>query len=156
MMIFSGKRVDGLLALACAEEGSSLVELALLLPVLLLFLVVAVDFGRAYSASMVVNSSASAGALYGVQNPGDVAGMVLAAKLDVNSVLALTPTASFGCECADGSGAVASCLKAPTCSSNIVNYVEVDISTSYTPLLPYPGFPTSIPVNASARMRVAQ
>ena len=138
------------------ELGSSLVESALLLPVLLLLLVAAVDFGRAYSASIIVNSAAENGALYGVQNPGDIAGMVLAAKLDGNTPLTLVPVATFGCECADGTSAVAFCTQEPTCTGNVVNYVEVDTSAVYIPLMPYPGVPLSMVINGKARMRVAQ
>ena len=53
------------------EEGSSLVEVALVLPMMLLLLVGSVDFGRGYYAAMEVSSAANAGACYGVQEPTD-------------------------------------------------------------------------------------
>lgn len=138
------------------ENGASLVETALLTPVLLLLLVAAVDFGRAYFATIAVNSAAEAGALYGVLNPGDAAGMILAAKLDGTSVSTLVPVATYGCECADGSSASSLCVKTPTCTSNVVNYVEVDTSAVYTPLMKYPGIPKSIALASKARLRVAK
>src|ERR1700712_5471655 len=52
-----------------AEQGSSLVELAILLPMLMFLLVGAADFGKAYYLTIEVASAAEAGALYGVQNP---------------------------------------------------------------------------------------
>jgi hypothetical protein len=139
-----------------SESGSSLVETALVTPVLVLLLVAAVDFGNAYYARIAVSSAAEAGALYGVQNPGDLAGMILASKLDGADVLTLVPTASFGCECADGSGSSALCVATPTCAGNVVNYVEVDTTAIYTPIMPYPGVPAVITLNGKARMRVAQ
>lgn len=138
------------------EQGSSLLETALVTPVLILLLVAAVDFGNAYYARIAVSSAAEAGVLYGVQNPSDVAGMVLAAKLDGVNLLTLVPTATFGCECADGSGASTLCLVTPACGSNVVNYVEVDTTAVYTPMMPYPGVPSTIIINGKARMRVAQ
>lgn len=138
------------------EDGSSLIETALVLPLLILILVVAVDFGRAYWMMIAVNSAAEAGAVYGVQNPGDAAGMVLAATADAVESNALVPVASYGCECSDGSGVTPLCTAAPTCSSNVVNYVEVDTTAVYVSLLAFPGVPNSITMNGKARLRVAQ
>ncbi|MBE7159246.1 MAG: pilus assembly protein, partial [Rhodospirillales bacterium] len=59
-----------------------MVELALLLPLLLLLLVGAVDLGRAFYVAIEVSSAASAGAVYGTQNPTDTAGMQNAAALN--------------------------------------------------------------------------
>jgi hypothetical protein len=138
------------------EQGSSLVETALVTPVLVLLLVAAVDLGNAYYARIAVSSAAEAGALYGVQNPGDAAGMLLAAKLDGVNLLTLVPTVSFGCECSDGSGASPLCVTSPACASNVVNYVEVDTVATYIPIMPYPGIPSVFTMTGKARMRVAQ
>lgn len=45
-------------------RGQSLIEFALVLPIMLLMLVIAVDFGRAYTAYMTVSSAAREGATY--------------------------------------------------------------------------------------------
>jgi Flp pilus assembly protein TadG len=137
------------------DDGSSLIETACLLPLLLLLLVGAVDFGRAYFAAVEVSSAAEAGALYGVQFPADTTGMIAAAKLDAADLAGLTPTATYGCECSDGSSITSLCGTAPTCAFNVVNYVEVDTTATYTPLIKYPGFSKSLTLNSKAKMRSA-
>jgi len=140
------------------EEAVSLIETALLLPVLLLMMVGAVDFGRAYYAAIEVQSAAEAGALYGVQYPSDTTGMVSAAKADATNVTGLTPVASFGCECFDGTSAISSCTTEPsTCgTNNFINYAEVDTTATYTTLLKYPGIASTITLTGKARMRSAE
>lgn len=138
------------------EDGSSLLETAIVVPVMLLLLVAAIDFGGAYYTSITVNSAADAGALYGLQNPSDIAGMILAAKLDGVDSLTLVPTATYGCECSDGSGASVLCVKTPVCTTNVVNYVEVDTTATYTPKMVYPGVAKTVILNSKARVRVAQ
>lgn len=137
-------------------DGSSLIETALLLPVLLLLLVGAFDFGRAYYAALEVASAAEAGALYGVQYPSDAAGMIAAAKADATDITNFSSTAIYGCQCSDGSGTSAACGTRPTCSLNVVNYVEVDTTATYTPLLKYPGIPSTLALKGKARMRSSQ
>jgi Flp pilus assembly protein TadG len=135
------------------EDGSSIVETALLMPFLLLLLTGAIDLGRAYFMAIEVSSAAEAGALYGTQNSSDTAGMVTAATLDAPEVSNLASVATYGCECSDGSSVSASCISLPLCTYNVVNFVEVDTSATYTSILPYPGIPTTIALTAKARMR---
>ena len=137
------------------DEGSSLIETAVLMPVMLLMLVAGVDFGRAYYMGIEVSAAAQAGANYGAANATDIAGMVAAAKLEVPDSTGLKPVATYGCECSDGSSQVAACGTAPTCAYNVVNYVQVTTTLAYKPLLPYPGIPTSITLSSQARMRAA-
>lgn len=135
------------------DEGSSVIELALLLPFLLLLLVAAVDFGRGYYASIEVSSAAEAGALYGTLNTTNTAGMQAAAKLDAKDITSLTAVATYGCECSDGTSIVVSCTTQPTCTANPVNYVQVTTSATYTPILRFPGISASYPLKGLARMR---
>jgi len=148
--------------LAKHQDGNSLIETALVLPVLLLLLAAAVDIGRAFRAAIIVNAAARTGAAYGIHYPTDTAGMALAAKTDAfntSSFLPVTvPTPNYGCECSDGSSASDHCVSEPSCSSsmNSVYYVEVDTVATYTPLLPWPGIPASIPLSAKVRLRAAR
>lgn len=135
------------------DDGSGILETAILLPVLILMLIGAVDFGRAFYLAIEVGSAAHAGALYGSQYPTDTAGMKTAATLDAADVSGLTPTATYGCECADGSGAVASCTTAPSCTYNVVYYVQVNTTATYTSILNYPGIPASWTFSGMSRMR---
>jgi Flp pilus assembly protein TadG len=137
------------------DEGSGLAELALVLPVFLLMFAAAVDFGRAYCLAVDLSGAAEAGALYGVQNPTDVAGMVTASQNDAPDLSGLSATASYGCECPDGSSAVASCSAPPTCTGSYVNYVQVTTTAAYTPIITFTGMPAAGSFQSMARMRVS-
>lgn len=139
-----------------SECGSSLVELALMLPFLVLLLLGIVDFGRAYYLSVEVNNAAHTGALYGTQNSTDTTGMQNAATGDAPDVSGIAATATYGCECSDGSNPVANCTSPPTCAVNVVNYVQVTTSATYKPLFPWPGIPSSLTLQGSARLRAGQ
>ena len=56
--------------LRSSERGQSVVELALILPVLLLLLASAIDLGRLYYSQITVNDAAREGALEAAHNPG--------------------------------------------------------------------------------------
>jgi len=138
-----------------SDEGSQLVELALVVPLLLLIFTGAVDYGRAYFVSMEVSSAAEAGALYGLQNPTDTAGMKTAAALDSPDLPGLTSTASYGTECSDGTSPTPNPGTPPTCAVNVVRYVEVDTTATYKPIIPYPGMPSQFTLTGKTRMRLA-
>jgi Flp pilus assembly protein TadG len=135
------------------HDGSSILETALVMPVMLLMVMSTVDFGHAFCVAIEVASAAHAGAVYGIQNPTDTAGMEAASKLDAPDVSTLTPVATYGCECSDGSAAVASCTAPPACTYNYVSYVSVTTTATYTPLIQYPGIPHSLTLTSTARMR---
>lgn len=140
-----------------AEQGASLVELALVLPLLMLLLIGAVDFGRAFYLAMEISGAAQAGAEYGTQNPTDTTGIAAAAQVDAPDVpfLAVT-TPTYGCECSDGTGFSSNCTNTPSCpSSNVVYRVTVRVSATYTPWFPWPKVPSSISLSSSATMRSA-
>lgn len=136
-----------------SEQGSSLVEVALVLPMLLLVLVGMVDFGRGYYLGNEVAGAARAGAVYGSQNPTDTAGMKTAVTEDAPDVPGITASASYGCECSDGTSASASCSTVPTCSTNVVYYVKVTASATYTTMVPWTGLPSSIALSRTVEMR---
>lgn len=147
--------------LLCDERGASLVELALLLPVFLVLLFAAIDFGRAFYLANEIAGAARAGAIYGSRNPTDTIGMQTVAlddASDVPNVSAGTPT--YVCECADGSNLISgsACSTAPpTCSGglNWVYKVNVTVTGTYAPLLPWPGIPSLMDFSSSASMRSA-
>lgn len=138
-----------------AERGSQLIELALVLPVLMLIFAGAVDFGRAWFLYMEVASAAEAGALYGLTNTTDITGMQSAALLDAPDLPGLSSTATYGSECSDGTSAVALNGTPPTCGTSVVQYVEVDTTATYQPLLPYPGFQNTFTLTGKSRMRAS-
>jgi Flp pilus assembly protein TadG len=126
--------------LALTENGSSLVELALILPVLFSLLLGVADLADAYYEMNEVTAAAHAAAIFGSQNVTDTSDMQTVAQSAAPDVPGIAATASYGCECADGSGASASCATSPSCSSglNSVYYVVVTAHATYTPLVPLP------------------
>lgn len=57
------------------EEGQSIVEFALLLPILLIILLGLLDLGRVWHALVTVNDCAGEGALYAAMRPNDLDGI---------------------------------------------------------------------------------
>ena len=112
-------------------EGASFVELAFVLPLFLLMLIPLVDLGRGFYAAIEVASAAHAGAMYGLENPSDTSGMILAAKAGSSNLSNVDATALSGCECSDGSSPVDSCSSIPTCTYNYVTYVNVTVTSPY-------------------------
>jgi Flp pilus assembly protein TadG len=138
-----------------SEAGSSLVEVAILLPMLLLVLAGAADFGRAYYLAIEVEGAAHAGAVYGAQNVTDTTGMQNAAKLNSPDVSGLIATGSWGCECSDGTASSASCSITPTCSVNVVYFAKVTTTATYHPIVPWKGISSSMTITGSNTMRSA-
>jgi Flp pilus assembly protein TadG len=140
-----------------SETGSGLVEVAVMLPVLLLLMIGTLDVGRGYYYAIEINDAAEAGALYGSQNPSDTAGMVAAATLNAPDISGgITTSAAYGCECSNGTGLVAGCAVPPgACSTSYVQYVQVNTSWTYRPLFPYPGIPSSYALAGQAILRAS-
>ncbi len=61
------------------EKGQSLVEFALLLPLLILLMMGLLDFGRAYYVTVTLNDAAMEGAIYAGFRPNDEHGIKLRA-----------------------------------------------------------------------------
>lgn len=137
------------------EAGQSLVETALFLPVLIVAMLVTADLGRVCYAAIEVADAARAGVQYGAQSvvtAADPSGMQTAAKNDAADLSSLSVTAGSFCACVDGSQV--NCITG-TCSSGAPGtFVQVTTSTTFTPLVDYPGLPSSIPLSDTAVMRV--
>jgi Flp pilus assembly protein TadG len=124
--------------LAGSERGSSLVETALFMPVLLTLMLGVTDFGRAYYQANELEGAAHAGAVYGSQYPTDTTDMQTMAVDNAP----------------DGTGASASCATTPTCTGTTeVYYVKVTVSASYSPLLPWSKFASPGTLSAVSEMR---
>ncbi|MGI4828335.1 MAG: TadE/TadG family type IV pilus assembly protein [Janthinobacterium lividum] len=145
--------VSALCALRCEQEGSSLIELALVSSLLVLLFAGSVDLGRAGFAAIEVWAAANSGAVYGTQNPTNTAGMRMVALLAAADLNGLTSSASRGCACSDGSASSSFCTVTPGCSTTTVKYVIVTTSMTYMPSLGFPRIPTSLALKGSARLR---
>lgn len=153
-----------------SQSGQSLVEVALLTPMLLVLLLGGIELGRYAYLSILVGNAARAGAAYGAQSlpqSVDATDIQTAADNDFQnngqnvSKLNVSSTTSCGC---DDAGTVTSALcnitvnpSAGTCAAgHWVVMVEVTASGTFNSLFGYPGIPSSISVSKTSTLRVAQ
>jgi Flp pilus assembly protein TadG len=138
-----------------SELGSSIVELAFILPVLSLVLLGIIDFGRFFYTSVEVTNAAHAGAQFGartIQMANNTTGMQQAALNDAPDTAGMTATASYSCTCPNAG--VVSCTTA-SCGASGAPVVTVTVTTQTTvsTLFPWPGIPSPITINGSASIR---
>ena len=62
------------------EKGQSLVEMALVLPVVLVILAIVLDLGRIYYVAVALTDAAGEGATYAAINPADTVGVIARAQ----------------------------------------------------------------------------
>jgi Flp pilus assembly protein TadG len=119
------------------RRGAAAVELAVLLPVLLMILVAAADFAQVFGYAVVITNCARNGALYGSSSPTaatDTAGIQTAALLDAGS---LTPTVQSSTG-VDANG----------------DYVDVTVTYNVALYSSYLGIADPFPLTRTVRMRV--
>lgn len=79
--------------LAKNRQGQSLLEFALIIPIIIIVLVGIFDLGRAFFALITINNAAREGARYGTMHRGDFTGMVNAAVAEaLNSGIEILTT----------------------------------------------------------------
>jgi Flp pilus assembly protein TadG len=144
----------GVYRLLLDTEGASFLELAIVLPLFLLMLIPTVDLGRGFYTAIEVSSAAHAGAIYGLENPSDLSGIVQAAKVGASNISNISATATSGCECSDGSSPITSCTSIPSCTYNYVTFVDVTVTSPYKTVFGYPGLPSSMNITRELRIRV--
>jgi Flp pilus assembly protein TadG len=144
------------------DSGQGLVELALTLPMLILILMGGAEFARFAWASIETANAARAGAQYGAQTnvtASDDAGMQTAALNDGINITGLAATSSHFCACSTAPTAPLGCLNAlNSCASPaiVLEYVQVNTSSTIRPLYHWPGLPATFSPTGSALMQVAQ
>jgi len=143
------------------ERGQSLVELAFVLPVLLLLLVGIIEIGRFAYYSILVANAARAGAQYGAQSlatAADTTGISNAGINDAPGITApntLTITSTQNCGCSTTS--LGTCGTPTACGTGRwLVYVQVTATGSFSSLFNYPGLPKTFAVTRVQEMVVAQ
>lgn len=138
---------------AGSRRGSSMLELALAIPMLALILAGVTEFGRAFYAAAEVSNAARAGVQFAAINSTNATnyqGMQNAATADAVNLTGMTATASQYCECSNGT---ATNCSSGTCGS-MRTYVKVVTSLPYATMGTYPGIPNPINITSQATMRV--
>lgn len=164
-----------------SDSGQSLVELALLTPLLLLLALGVIEVGRYTYIGIVVGNAARAGASFGVTRPGDPAIVTAACNDFLNNFggnplpacdgtvsttsnhLGVTYTQTCGC---DNSGTIATlhtgaayCDAVPAtdmsaCTGHWVAMINVEAQGKFPALSNFPGIPASLTLDKTAIMRV--
>src|SRR5438270_4418205 len=91
-------------------DGQSLIETAVIFPILVTLLIGSADLARVARASIGVANAAKAGAQYGTQSgftAQDSTGIATAASNE-DTNLSITTTSSYTCVCSDGSSSTCS------------------------------------------------
>lgn len=159
-----------------SQSGQTLLEVALLTPVLLALLVGTIEFGRYAYLSILVGNAARAGAAYGaatLEQSGETSNIQTAAQNDFanNGQPAgnLTVTSVVSCGC-DNGGTItyqgtttAACTTAgnpsldTSCAGggHYIVIVSVTATGSFSSIFQYPGIPKTMSITSTAAMRVA-
>jgi len=172
---FGWSRIGHDWGIVLSPSGQSLLEVALLAPMLLSMLLGVIEMGRYADISILVASAARAGAGYGAQNlvrSVDATGIQTAADNDFQrngqNTASLTVISLVSCGC-DSSGTLNATATGPACSTSTspaagvctnpdhwVVMLSVTASGTFNSLFRYPGIPKSITVSNTATLRVAQ
>jgi Flp pilus assembly protein TadG len=151
-------------SLIADERGTDLLEVALMLPVLILMLLGVIEMGRYEALSIVVTNAARAGVQYGAQNlaaAADTTGIRNAALSDgqnISGLQVVSPSGYMGtfvlCGCA---GVTPDTTCPATCGAGQqLVYVQVNTKGQFNSLFRYPGIPSPVTINSMAQMQVAQ
>jgi Flp pilus assembly protein TadG len=143
------------------NHGQGLVELAVVLPVLVLLLFGAAEYGRLSYVGVEVTNAAYAGAIYGSQNhatASDDTGMAAAATNEGANLAAmdshwLTSGVATQHLCASSYNATPSPCSD---SSSPIEYVKVNTHATVASLFNFPGFPSSYVLQGQALIRVRE
>jgi Flp pilus assembly protein TadG len=144
-------------------RGQAVVEFALILPVFLLLLVIAVDFGRLFFSYIQINNAAREGAAYGLHLPTDcggnpclaTSGIATHARQETNAQGQRGEAATgivVSATCANPAGTTIPCTSATGGGTGAGNTITVNVNESFTFLTPLisGAFGGSLQMNASA------
>jgi Flp pilus assembly protein TadG len=139
------------------EDGDALIEVAVGISVCITLLLGAAECGRLAYAGIEVSNAAHTGAEYGAQSrtyAADTANITAAAIQDASNVRGLTATATYFCQCSDGT--TSTCAPTDCSTSRIITYVQVNTSATVDPQIYLPGLPKAYTLSGKAVMRVVQ
>lgn len=158
MTLESGRRLRARLrppaghARRARRRGQALVEFALIVPILLFLLVIAIDFGRLFFSYIQINNAAREGAAAGMSAPTGLVAITARAQQETNAQAQrgespITVTTS----CVDQAGVPIACSLA-TGGAGSGNRITVNVNEPFTFLTPLIGgfFGGSLQMNASA------
>ncbi|MGC1679079.1 MAG: TadE/TadG family type IV pilus assembly protein [Candidatus Binataceae bacterium] len=146
-----------------AARGQSILEAALVAPILMFILLAVVEAGRMMYLSVALDHAADAAVEYGATTTtdGDLIGMQTAATNDVQASglfnklypsNAFAATATNFCQCVGG--AATSCTRNTCASGAFAVFVQAKTTAIYATLVNYPGLPAAFTMKGQATLRV--
>jgi Flp pilus assembly protein TadG len=134
------------------RTGSSFIETAILIPMMLMLCCGTMDFARVVYAGIEIANAARAGVQYGALTPGnsgDTSGMVQAALTDAADLgSTVTASANNFCTCD-------STVSAPRPAGGHARGIRLrHRNYTFNTALPYPGLPQTVSLSRTAKMRV--
>jgi Flp pilus assembly protein TadG len=135
-------------------RGVTVVEFAIIAPLMVLFCVGIADLGMGIYTETQVNNAAQYGTEYALLNGFDANAISTAVKNSSSlSNLSVSPTQTCGCP--SSMGMVNTSCNA-TCSdgSKAGSFALVSVTNRYTTLIPYPGLPSSFQLTAQSTARL--
>jgi Flp pilus assembly protein TadG len=125
--------------------GQSMVEMALVTPLLVLLILVAVNIGFAMSAYNQIGSMAREGAYYGSLHPTDTAGITSAAIGESGAINGVTPLVS--------STVQNDAYFVPNTTTHYQS-IRVTVTYGFKPLFTFPPIPSTLTLKRQVEMRV--
>jgi Flp pilus assembly protein TadG len=137
------------------RSGQTVVELAMLLPLLLVLCVGVIEIGRYAYFDILIANAARAGAQYGAQSliqAADLNGITAAAQNDGLNGMTVTAIQECGCP----GGTPGACPTTAPCAQQV--YVQVTASDTYNSLFGFRWLPvpTQLNLSSTVTMRVSQ
>ena len=142
-------------SIEAGRRGQSVIEIALMIPVLIALLVVVSDFARVFYTYIEVGDAARSGAQYGAQNRVTAANYATMQQTAINAapdLTGMTAVATSFCTCSDGGGNVP--CAASGCVTTIHVYVQVTTNLTFKTLFLFPGIPSLIPLQGVSVIQV--
>jgi len=140
-----------------STQASVAVEAALIVPVLTLMVVGVINYGGAMIARTELFNAVHAGLQYALFYKTDLDGMkgaALTASSSESTAGSITVTTSATCYCRSGPAEAGYCSGACGTSGGVdYQLATITASQTYSYLLKFPGFPTSITLSESASIR---
>jgi Flp pilus assembly protein TadG len=141
-----------------SERGTSVIEFAIIMPVLIFLVIGIIDVGRGMYFGIVAQNAARAGAAYGSQSLStaeDGSGMSTAASTDGAGV---TWSVTTACLLSVSGAPLVPCPSnlSSSITTTTVIYVKVQATGSFSTLIQYPGLPSTIPVTGTSIVRVVK
>lgn len=146
------------------QRGNAVVEMAVSVPLLLMMVMGAIDFGRLFFEGMVVKNASHVSAFYGAQEmryATDTVGIRNAATNEAVDIDSFTASHEMICECLGANGAYdtgstqASCGEADCGVYGAPRvYIKTRTEKTFLTMGWYPGIPQSTPISANGWVRV--